>query len=88
MLAHVMHQGALVQGVAGVQVHDAGDGLAPLGVGQAHHQGVGDAGVGLQRLLHLFREDFSPAVLMQAEPRPSRVRVPSGSTRHQSPGME
>ena len=47
--------------VAGVELEDGGDPLAPLVVGQADDRAVEDRGVGQQGLLDLGRVDVEPA---------------------------
>ena len=55
LVLHVDDDVALVEGGAGHELDDGGDGLAELVVGDAHRDGVGDGVVGLQDLLDLLR---------------------------------
>ena len=62
--------------------------LAPLLVGHAHDVGVDHGGWSFSVSSTSSGYTFSPAVLMQTEPRPSSRIVPSASTVAQSPGTD
>jgi len=81
-------QGPVVEFGAGLGLDDGGDGFTELVVGHADDDRVVDVVVRLERLLDFFGKTFSPPVLMQTDPRPSRLIVPSLSTVAQSPGIE